>query len=70
MPTPKVTMIQLTPEFLKKNGNPEFVVLPYEEFLAVQQLLEDLEDLRQAKAEEKDAVTVSIADVKAMLNLA
>jgi len=49
-------MIQLTPEFLKKNGNPEFVVLPYEEFLAVQQLLEDLEDLqdlRQAKAEEQ-----------------
>ena len=73
MPTPKVTMIKLTPEFLKKNGNPEFVVLPYEEFLAVQRLLEDLEDLqdlRQAKAEEQDAPAVSIADVKTMLNLA
>jgi hypothetical protein len=29
-----------------------------------------LEDLQQAKAEEQDAVTVSIAGVKTMLNLA
>jgi hypothetical protein len=34
-------MIQLHPEFLKKNGKREFVVLPYDEFVAVQELLED-----------------------------
>ncbi|MBW4443489.1 MAG: hypothetical protein KME10_20095 [Plectolyngbya sp. WJT66-NPBG17] len=65
-------MIQLNPEFLKKNGEPEFVVLPYEEFLLVQELLadlEDLQDLRQAKADEKDEPAVSLAAVKDMLNL-
>lgn len=65
-------MIQLNPEFLKKNGKPEFVVLSYEEFLLVQELLgdlEDLQDLRQAKMDEKDAPTVSLAEVKEMLNL-
>ena len=63
-------MIQLNPKFLKKNGKPEFVILPYEEFLVVQALLEDLSDLRQAKVEEGAAATVSISDVKALLNLA
>jgi hypothetical protein len=64
-------MIQLNPEFLKKNGLPEFAVLPYEEFLLVQELLadlEDLQDLRQAKADEQDAPTVSLAEAKAALN--
>ncbi len=65
-------MLQLNPEFLKKNGKPEFVVLPYEEFLLLQELLadlEDLQDLRQAKMDEKDAPSVSLAEAKAMLNL-
>lgn len=65
-------MLQLNPKFLKKNGKPEFVVLPYEEFLLLQELLadlEDLQDLRQAKIDEKDAPTVSLAETKAMLNL-
>jgi PHD/YefM family antitoxin component YafN of YafNO toxin-antitoxin module len=65
-------MLQLNPEFLKKNGKPEFVVLPYEEFLLLQERLadlEDLQDLRQAKADEKDAPTISLAEAKAMMNL-
>jgi hypothetical protein len=65
-------MIQLNPEFLKKNGKPEFVVLPYEEFLLVQELLndlEDLQDLRRAKMDEIDQPTVSLADAKKLLNL-
>ncbi|HTL90364.1 MAG TPA: hypothetical protein VL134_13265 [Leptolyngbya sp.] len=50
-------MTQLNPELLKKNGEPEFVVLPYEEFILVQELLanlEDLQGLRHAKAAEQD----------------
>ena len=35
-------MIQLHPEFLSKNGNREFAVLPYEEFIKIRELLEDL----------------------------
>jgi hypothetical protein len=67
------TMIQLTPEFLKKNGKPEFVVLPYEEFVLIQEVLadlQDLQDLRQAKLDEQFAPTISLAEVKAGLNLA
>jgi hypothetical protein len=51
-------MIQLHPEFLTKNGNREFAVLPYEEFIKIQELLEDLEDLRQAKKEEKNSLSI------------
>ena len=63
-------MIELHPEFLTKNGQKQFAVLPYEEFLKVQELLEDLEDLqdlRNAKAEEKNSVSVSLNEVKKML---
>ena len=65
-------MIMLHPEFLKKEGRKEFVVLPYEEFVALQELLEDAEDvldLRTAKQEEKDKPSVSIEKVKKELGL-
>jgi hypothetical protein len=63
-------MIELHPEFLTKNGQKQFAVLPYEEFLKIQELLEDMEDLqdlRNAKEEEKDRASVFLADVKNML---
>ncbi|TAE59915.1 MAG: type II toxin-antitoxin system Phd/YefM family antitoxin [Nostocales cyanobacterium] len=63
-------MIELHPEFLIKNGEKQFAVLPYEEFLKIKELLEDLEDLRDlrdAKEEEKDCVSMSLEDVKKML---
>jgi PHD/YefM family antitoxin component YafN of YafNO toxin-antitoxin module len=65
-------MIQLNPKVLKKAGKPKFVVLPYEEFLLLQELLTDLEDwqdLRQAKLAEQAAPTVSLAAAKRLLNL-
>lgn len=65
-------MITLHPEFLKKEGRNEFVVLPYEEFVALQELLEDAEDvldLRTAKQEEKDKPSASIENVKKELGL-
>ena len=40
-------MIELHPEFLTKNGQKQFAVLPYEEFLKITELLEDLEDLEK-----------------------
>lgn len=60
-------MIKLNPKFLSKNGKKEFVVLPYEEFVAVQEILEDLEDLldlRQAKQEDGDQPSISLEVVK------
>lgn len=65
-------MIQLHPEFITRNGNKEFAVLPYEEFTKIQELLEDLEDLqdlRKAKKEEENSLLIPLSEVKKMLNL-
>lgn len=64
--------LALHPEFLVKNGKREFVVLPYEEFEALQELLadaQDLIDLREAREAEGDAPTVSLEEVKRQLSL-
>ena len=63
-------MIKLHPEVLKKNGVKEFVILPYDEFVALQQLLadaQDLVDLREAVSAEKDAPTISLEELKTEL---
>jgi hypothetical protein len=44
----------LHPQVIEKDGKKEFVILPYEEFLQIQEALEDLEDLREL-SEERDA---------------
>lgn len=64
--------MELHPEFLKKNGKTEFVVLPYEEFVELQALLADAEDilaLRQAKDKEADKPTISLAEVRKRFSL-
>jgi hypothetical protein len=63
-------MLELHPEFLKKNGKHEFVVLPYEEFVEVQRRLEDAEDvleLRRAKQQDASQPTVPLDEVKRRL---
>ena len=58
-------MIEFHPEFLKKDGN-DFVVLPYEEFVSIQELLEDAEDLlllEQAKKEDHGKPGVSLGEM-------
>jgi hypothetical protein len=65
-------MLNLHPEVLRKNGKEEFVVLPYEEYLALQEFLAEVEDLlvlREAKQEEAQEPTVSLAEVKQRLGL-
>lgn len=65
-------MIELHPEFLTKDGQKQFAVLPYEEFLALQEFLEDMEDLialRAAKQAEASQPVVPLSDVKQMLDL-
>ena len=64
--------LALYPEFLVKNGKRECVVLPYEEFEALQEPLadaSDLIDLREAKEAERGAPTVSLEEVKRQLGL-
>ena len=60
-------MITLHPNILKKAGKKEFVVLSYEEYLKVQEELEnyeDLKELRTAKAKEANAPTIPLAEVR------
>ena len=65
-------MLKLHPEILVKNGKKEFVVLPYEEFLAMQERLVDVEDLlelRKAKRSERKKKSIPLAEVKHELGL-
>jgi hypothetical protein len=65
-------MIKLHPEVLKKNGVNEFVILPYDEFVALQKLLadaQDLTDLREAVRVEGGAPTISLEELKTELGV-
>ncbi len=60
-------MLKLHPEVLIKDGKKQFVVLPYEEFLALQERLADADDLlvlRKAKRAEGKKRSIPLADVK------
>ena len=60
-------MVSLRAQIIKKNGKKEYAVLPYAEFLRVQEELEDYEDLRclrEAKEIDRDAPTIRLADLK------
>jgi hypothetical protein len=59
-------MIELHPQIVIKDGEKQFVILPYDEFAAIQEALADIDDLtalRKAKNEEHDAPTVSLEEV-------
>jgi len=65
-------MIDLNHQVLEKNGKKEFVVLPYEVFVKIQEELENYENLRilrKAKSLEDDAPTVSLQEAKRKLNI-
>ena len=59
-------MIELHPQIVEKDGKKQYVILPYEEFAAIQQALadaEDLAELRAVKKEEADAPAVPLDEV-------
>jgi uncharacterized heparinase superfamily protein len=65
-------MVTLHPKMLELDGKMAFAVLPYEEFVRIEEELhdfEDLKELRAAKAEEADASTTSLSSVRAELNI-
>lgn len=53
------------PQIIEKDGIKEFAALPYQEFLDIKQILEDIQDLRKAKAEEFNASTRPLSQVLA-----
>ena len=63
-------MVTLHVQIVKKSGKKDYVVLPYDEFLKVQEELKDYDDLRflrEAKETERDTPTVGIAELKRRL---
>ena len=60
-------MATLHAQIIKKNGKKEYAVLPYKEFIRIQEELEDYQSLRclrEAKEAEKDAPTIGMAELK------
>ncbi len=65
-------MVTIHPNVLERDGKKAFVVLPYEEFLLIEEELqeyEDLKELRSAKVAEANDPSVSLRDVKKELGL-
>lgn len=59
-------MVQLYPIYLEVEGQKAFAILPYAQYLEIEEQLEELEDIRvlgQAKAIDADAPTISLAAV-------
>ncbi len=59
-------MIKLSPQILEKNGKKEFVIISYEEFVKIQEELDNYDDLcylREAKKKERDAPTLNLTEV-------
>ena len=60
--------MSIHPQIIEKAGEKEFVVLPYEEFIEIQQQLEDYEDLqilRSEQAAQRSAPTRPLRDILA-----
>lgn len=55
------------PQIIEKEGRKEFVVLPYDEFLILQESLEDYEDLRTLRAEKAEASSKPTKSLDAIL---
>ncbi len=65
-------MVLINSQIVEKNGKKEFVILPYEDFLKLQEELacyDDLRFLREAKKEEQNAPSVSFKEAKNILNI-
>ena len=60
-------MVILNAQIIKKDGKKEYAVIPYDEYLKVQEQLQDYEDLRclrEAKESEKDSPTIGMDQLK------
>jgi hypothetical protein len=66
----EVTMGIPKAQIIKKDGKKEFAIIPYTDFLKMQEAIEDYKDLRclrEAKRSEKKAPTVGLSALKRSL---
>ena len=64
--------MKLNPQFLTRDGKPEFAVLPYEEFEQLKTSLEDAEDLlalELARREDAGKPSVSLEEMQRRLGM-
>jgi len=62
-----MTTIELHPEFLTKDGRREFAVLRYEEFVLLEEWLQDMSDLleiRDGRKEIRDEPNITLEDME------
>jgi len=60
------------PQVIEKEGKKEFIVLPYDEYLKIQEALEEWEDLKEIRKEKelaKDQLAASLDQVAKELDL-
>jgi len=65
-------MLALHPQYIRSNDKRQFVVLPQEEFSAICELLEDVEDLRlleEARAENAGHKGITLDQLKKELGI-
>jgi hypothetical protein len=64
--------MNIHPQFIRREGVDEYVVLPIEEFRALEEIAhdyQDLQDLRDAKSQEGNAGTTPLDEVMQDLGL-
>ncbi len=54
----------LHPQVIEKEGRKEFVILPYEEFLQIQEALEDFKDLQELRKEREGSMGMPTKSLK------
>jgi len=54
----------LHPQVIEREGKKEFVVLPYDEFLQLQEAMEDFEDLRELRKEREESMGMPAKNLK------
>ena len=67
-----MTTIELHPEFLTADGKKQFAVLPYQEFVALQEWIVDTQDLhalRLAREENANEPSYTIEEVRKELGI-
>ena len=65
-------MVALHPQYVRNGGKEQFVVLPHDEFVALCELLEDIEDIRlieDARRENAGQPGISREQLKSELGL-
>ena len=62
--------MDLKPQIIKKDGKEEYAVLPYDDYLKIEQILEDYEDLidlRKAKSETVNEPSIPFSEVEEII---